>query len=205
VPKVPSGDAQRERSRRGRSGEIAMFSRAVLGAVMVLLVSGAALAQAERKDFQVFKDIAQEVITYPRFTVFDDVTGSVDHGVVTLKGKVTMPFKSNEIARRVSRVAGVRQVRNEIQVLPVSFFDDDLRYRIARAIYGNPAFWQYAAMANPPIHIVVEHGHVTLTGVVNSNVERMLARSLACSFGAFSIQNDLKTDAEMQALMEKLE
>jgi hyperosmotically inducible periplasmic protein len=184
-----------------------MFSKATLAAAMVVVVSGTALAQAqaERKDFQVFKDIAQQVVSYPRFTVFDDVTGSVDHGVVTLKGKVTMPYKADEIAGRVSRVAGVRQVRNEIRVLPVSFFDDDLRYRIARAIYGNPAFWQYAAMANPPIHIVVENGRVTLTGVVNSNVERMLARSLACSFGAFSIQNELKTDAEMQALMEKLE
>ena len=70
-------------------------------------------------------------------------------------------------------------------MLPVSQFDDELRFRIARAIYGNSSFWNYAAMANPPIHIVVNRGHVTLTGVVNSNVERMLARSLAIGFGAF--------------------
>ena len=60
-------------------------------------------------------------------------------------------------------------------------------------------------MANPPIHIVVERGHVTLTGVVNSNVERVLANSLAASSAAFSVQNELKTDAEMQAIMAKLE
>ena len=89
-------------------------------------------------------------------------------------------------------------------MLPVSFFDDELRFRIARAIYGNPTFWHYAAMANPPIHIVVENGHVTLTGVVNSNVERALARSLATGFGSFSVTNDLKTDAEMKQLMEKI-
>ena len=59
-------------------------------------------------------------------------------------------------------------------------------------------------MANPPIHIVVENGHVTLTGVVNSNVERALARSLATGFGSFSVTNDLKTDAEMKQLMEKI-
>ncbi|HEX7485129.1 MAG TPA: BON domain-containing protein [Vicinamibacterales bacterium] len=177
----------------------------VIGAATALLLSSTVWAQQERKNFQVFKDIAQEVITYPRFTVFDDVSGSVDQGVVTLKGNVTMPFKVKEIEWRVARVAGVKQVRNEIHVLPVSFFDDDLRYQIARAIYGNPAFWQYAAMANPPIHIVVENGRVTLTGVVNNNVERMLARSLASSFGAFSIQTELKTDAEMQVLLEKLE
>jgi hyperosmotically inducible protein len=69
-------------------------------------------------------------------------------------------------------------------VLPVSQFDDELRYRIARSIYNNSNFWNYAIMANPPIHIVVEHGRVTLTGVVQSNVDRMLARSLATQFGA---------------------
>jgi osmotically-inducible protein OsmY len=53
-------------------------------------------------------------------------------------------------------------------------------------------------MARPPIHIVVEHGHVTLTGVVNSNVERMLARSLASSFGALSVTSELKTEAEVK-------
>jgi hyperosmotically inducible protein len=95
-------------------------------------------------------------------------------------------------------------VRNQIEVLPVSQFDDSLRLQIARAIYGNPAFWQYAAMTNPPIHIVVEHGRVTLTGVVNNEVERALARSLASSSVAFSVGSELKTDAEMNALLEKV-
>jgi hyperosmotically inducible protein len=95
-------------------------------------------------------------------------------------------------------------VQNQIEVLPVSRFDDELRYRIARAIYGNPTFWHYASMANPPIHIVVERGHVTLSGVVNSNVERALARSLATGFGSFSVKNELKTDAEMKELLEKM-
>lgn len=59
-------------------------------------------------------------------------------------------------------------------------------------------------MANPPIHIVVNRGHVTLVGTVNSNVERMLARSLATGFGAFEVKNELKTDAEVQAELEKI-
>jgi hyperosmotically inducible protein len=98
----------------------------------------------------------------------------------------------------------VTAVRNELGVLPVSRYDEELRYRIARAIYGNSNFWHYAAMASPPIHIIVERGHVTLTGVVNSNVERMLARSLATTFGAFSVKNELRTDAEMKELAEKI-
>ena len=104
----------------------------------------------------------------------------------------------------MSNIAGVRAVQNKIEVLPVSQFDDELRYRIARAIYGNPTFWHYAAMANPPIHIVVERGQVTLSGVVNSNVERALARSLATGFGEFSVKNELKTDAEMKDILEKM-
>ena len=53
-------------------------------------------------------------------------------------------------------------------------------------------------MANPPIHIIVEHGKVTLTGVVSSNVERMLARSLATGWGELSVTNSLRTDAEVK-------
>ena len=178
--------------------------RTTLAWLLALLLSAEVLAQVERKDLQIFHDVAQAVTGYGRFTVFDDVTASVIQGVVTLNGKVTMPFKVQEIEKRVARVPGVRQVQNHLQTLPVSFFDEDLRYKIARSIYGNAAFWHYASMANPPIHIVVEHGRVTLTGVVNDNVERMLARSLASSFGAFSIESQLKTDAEMSALLEKV-
>jgi osmotically-inducible protein OsmY len=173
-------------------------------AAAVLLTANAAVASdVTRKDYQVMLDIAKAVNRYAQFTIFDDVNASVKDGVVTLTGKVTMPFKRDDIARRVSEIAGVRQVNDFMTVLPVSQFDDELRHRIAHSIYGHSNFWTYAAMANPPIHIIVEHGRVTLTGVVNSNVDRMLARSLATQFGALSVTNDLKTDAEMQALLEK--
>jgi hyperosmotically inducible protein len=113
-----------------------------------------------------------------------------------------MPYKRDDIERRVRRIPGVETVENGIEVLPVSQFDDELRFRIARAIYGHSSFWNYAAMANPPIHIIVNRGRVTLTGVVNSNVERMLARSLATGFGEFEVKNELKTDAEMREAIE---
>lgn len=182
-----------------------MLRRLALGTAMLVLLPGLLFAQTGRKDFQVFKDVSKTVLQYTRFTVFDDVAASVDQGVVTLTGKVTMPFKADDIGRLVARVSGVTKVVNNVKVLPVSFFDDELRYRIARGIYNNPGFWQYAAMANPPIHIVVEGGHVTLTGVVNNNVERMLAQSIATSSSAFSVSNQLKTDAEMKAELEKLD
>ena len=152
----------------------------------------------DRKDFQVAKDVATAVNRYSQFTIFDDISGNVRDGVVTLTGKVTMPYKRDEIEKRVAKIDGVKAVHDEISVLPVSQFDDELRSGIARSIYGNANFWTYAAMPNPPIHIVVEHGRVTLTGVVGSDVDRMLARSLATQFGAFSVTNALKTDAEMR-------
>ena len=185
-----------------------MFKKFCAAAAGVILTANVALAASiekpDRKDFQVFKDVATSVERYTQFTIFDDVSASVKDGVVTLTGKVTMPYKRDDIEKRVSKLDGVRQVRDQIEVLPVSQFDDQLRARIARSIYGNSNFWNYAIMVNPPIHIVVEHGRVTLTGVVQSNVDRMLARSLASQFGAMSVKNDLKTEAEVKAQLEKL-
>lgn len=184
-----------------------MLRKTILMALAFALSSSAAFAAdvPERKSLQVINDITKQVRQYTRYTIFDDVSVRLaDNGVAVLTGKVTMPFKKDDIGRLVSRVQGVNTVQNDISVLPVSPFDDELRHRISRAIYGNSAFWHYAAMANPPIHIVVENGRVTLAGVVQNNVERMLARSLATTFGAFSVKNDLKTDAEMKELLEKL-
>jgi hyperosmotically inducible protein len=165
----------------------------VIGSIASLLFATGAVAQ-DRSDQRLADEIAATVRMYPQFTIFDDVSGHVDGGVVVLTGKVTMPYKKHDIERRVARLDGVREMRSEISVLPVSIFDDELRRRIARAIYGNPSFWNYAAMANPPIHVIVENGRVTLTGVVNSNVERALARSLATGFGEFAVYNELRTD-----------
>ena len=156
----------------------------------------------ERKDLQVFNAIADQVNRYTQLTVFDSISASVDDGRVVLAGWVTMPFKRDDLERRVRKVEGVATIDNKIGVLPVSQFDDELRFRIARAIYGHSSFWNYAAMANPPIRVVVNGGRVTLEGVVQSNVERMLARSLASGFGEFELKNELKTDAEVREIAE---
>jgi hyperosmotically inducible periplasmic protein len=183
-----------------------MTSRAVAAAILLAAALAApawAQLQGDRKDDEIFQDVSRTVLAYPQFTIFDEVSAAVGEGVVKLEGKVTMPFKKYDIEKRVAKVDGVRRVESRISVLPVSSFDDDLRYRVARAIYGSSAFWQYASMVNPPIHIIVENGRVRLTGVVASNVERMLARSLATSFNAFSVTSELKTDQEMKALLDR--
>jgi hyperosmotically inducible periplasmic protein len=173
--------------------------------ILILVIAlGVGSAQAfagqlERKDLQVANDVIRTVNNYSRFSIFDDVSVQVNNGMVTLTGKVTMPFKATDIAKRVAEVESVKGVDNRIEALPASFFDDQLRYRIARTIYGSPDFVSYAALANPPIHIVVDRGRVTLTGVVNSEVDKRLARTLASFSGAFSVKSELRTNAEARA------
>jgi hyperosmotically inducible periplasmic protein len=173
----------------------ARFTTLVL--LWALFAAGAPAHAQDRRDVRLADTVAHEIRQYTRLTIFDDVNGRVEQGIVTLTGQVTMPYKKSDLEKRVAKIDGVRELRSELRVLPVSIVDDELRYRIARAIYGNPSFWTYASMANPPIHIIVENGRVTLTGVVNSNVERMLARSLATGFGELSVTNELRTDAEL--------
>jgi len=182
-----------------------MFKKMLFFAAAFTMSASLALAGTteDRKDLQLFKDIAKSVNRYPHFTIFDDVTARVSDGIVTLTGKVTMPYKRDDIMKRVADVAGVIEVRDDIEVLPVSRFDDQLRYQIARRIYNNPNFWNYAIGPNPSIHVIVDHGHVALTGVVNSETDRMLARSLVDQVGVMSVKNELKTAAELRDAREK--
>lgn len=168
----------------------------ILFALAVALVLPLTTAAQSDGDARLQADILRSITGYTRLTIFDDIDVHVQNGVVTLTGRVTMGFKKDDIARRVEAVGGVRPVRNEIGVLPMSAEDDELRKRLARAIYGHPAFVRYAALPHPPIHIVVEDGRVTLAGVVPSDVDRRLARSLAAGQGERSVTCALRTERE---------
>jgi hyperosmotically inducible protein len=139
--------------------------------------------------------VASKVRRYVQYGIFDDVNIGVDEGVVTLSGRVTMPYKADDLAEIASRVEGVQEVRNELGTLPVSISDDRLRGSISRQIYRNPLFSNYAIQVNPPIHIVVENGHVTLAGAVGSEVERVQAEMIArTTLGVFGVENRLRVD-----------
>jgi osmotically-inducible protein OsmY len=170
----------------------------ILAALALLLWLPVTAAAQNPPDARLHDAIARSLQSYARLTIFDEVSAHVENGVVTLSGKVTMPFKKTEIGRRLADVAGVQEIRNEITVLPVSIEDDELRRRVARAIYGNSAFYRYAAMPRPPIHIIVENGDVTLTGTVPTDVERALARSLAAGKGERSVTCALRTESELR-------
>ncbi len=159
-----------------------------------VLAASMAYAQ-DRRDVRLTEDIALALSTHPALTVFDDVGVRVQNGTVTLTGKVTAEYKKHDVGRAAVRLANGAGVRNDISVLPVSLFDDELRYRISRAIYSNAAFWAYSSMARPPVHVIVENGRVTLTGVVATETERVLARSLATGHGELSLTNELRTES----------
>ena len=180
-----------------------MFRRILIATMMLVAVSAPAFA-VDSDNLQMFRAVQKQVLQYPHFTIFDNVNVQVDGGAVKLTGKVTFDYKRDDLERRVRQVAGVQRIDNQLQVLPVSQFDDELRVGLAQAIYSNPAFRAFASMVNPPIHIIVENGHVTLDGVVLNEVDRAIARSIAAGFPSFSFTNGLKTEAEVQQELERL-
>jgi hyperosmotically inducible protein len=184
------------------SGESDMWTRILAPALLTLALAGSAAAQ--QTDLQIFRNVQRQVLSYPHFTVFDSVHVRIDEGTLTLSGKVTMPFKRSDLEQRVRKVKGIQKVDNRLDVLPASKFDDELRNGIANAIYGNSAFVNYANQVNPPIHIVVERGRVTLEGVVANRLDRQLAYSIAAMFPAFAVKNELRTEEEVREELKKL-
>jgi hyperosmotically inducible protein len=144
-------------------------------------------------DQKVAEEVAKAVNRYPYFTIYDDVGLEIENGEVTLHGRVTMPFKSEEIGTRVSKVLGVQSVDNRIETLPVNIGDQKIRAALLYRIYGDSTFREYASRVNPPIHIIVERGRVALTGAVRSEVEKRKAEHIARStFGVFAVENRLQ-------------
>src|SRR6202049_1988245 len=111
-------------------------------------------------------EVRHQLVTLPYYSVFDDLGYNVDNGVVTLYGAVRQPWLKSDAERAVKHISGVNQVINNIKVLPLSPMDNRIRAAEYRAIFGFGSLYRYAMGANPSIHIIVDNGHVTLTGVV---------------------------------------
>jgi osmotically-inducible protein OsmY len=124
--------------------------------------------------------------------VFNSLTLAVDDGTVTIGGNVRdYPDRDSAIAI-AETTPGVREIVDNIEVAPVSMYDDDLRIRLARAIYGQPNLQMYSMDPQSPIRIVVKSGNVELAGVVLSEADRQIAFMQASSVpGVFSVQNNL--------------
>ena len=139
--------------------------------------------------------VRKELVTLPYFRIFDNMSFRVDGSTVTLMGSVTRPTLKSSAERVAARVAGVEHVVNEIEVLPLSPFDDSIRLRVARAVYGQSALNRYALGANPPIRIIVKNGEVTLEGVVANTMDRNIANIAANGVsGVFKVTNHLRVE-----------
>jgi hyperosmotically inducible protein len=139
------------------------------------------------------QQVRHELLTLPFYNVFDNLTFSVDGSKVTLMGQVVRPTLKSDAENVVKRIPGVTSVTNEITVLPLSPFDNSIRLRELRAIYGQPALQRYGLGAIPSIHIIVTNGEVTLEGVVASQMDKNIANIMANGvFGVFKVTNNLR-------------
>ena len=169
---------------------------------MALLVAGATLLpiQAANKtalstEERLAQSIRKELLTMPFLTIFDNLSYRIDGDTVHLYGQVIRPTLKSDAANRVARLEGIARVDNQIEVLPLSPFDDRLRLSVARAVYGQPALNRYALGANPSIRIIVKNGNVTLEGAVNDDGARNIANIQANGvFGVFSVTNNLRIE-----------
>ena len=173
-------------------------SRLPAGLAVLIALALPRLAIAQMPDLGLAERVADVVTRHPALGIFDDVIVEATNGAVRLTGRVTTPVKRDAVAERAAKINGVLSVANEIQVLPNSPLDARLRARVAQTIYGHPSFWRYASMANPPIHIIVENGHVTLTGCVNGDGEKALAFALAQVEGAVGVKNELRGEVRRE-------
>jgi hyperosmotically inducible periplasmic protein len=140
------------------------------------------------------KRVKHELNMLSYVNAFDYMTFTVDaDNNVTLSGEVTNPVLKSDAGNVVKRIEGVEHVNNQIKVLPVSFMDDGIRRRLFRTIYGYGPLQRYALGVQKPIRIIVENGHVTLMGVVDSEMDKNLAGIRANGVpGIFSVENQLK-------------
>lgn len=164
------------------------------------------VAQAQEKDHndafvrgagnesRLMQEVRHQLVMLPYYTIFDDLAFRVNGSTVTLLGQVTNPVLKSDAENVVKRVEGVTQVTNDIQVLPLSPMDNQIRRAEFRAIYGDPTIGdRYGDQALPAIHIIVNNGHVKLEGVVANKGDKDLINVRANGVAnVFSVENNLQ-------------
>src|SRR4051812_22516096 len=191
---------------------------AMVGVVFVL-AGGQLPLRADTKSS--VEEIRKELLQLPFFGVFDFRAFSYDNGTVTLMGYAYHSGLKHDAARAATRASGVDQVIDKIEELDVSPFDDDLRWKAYYAIYRDPFLSRYAPgggllwghrhrfgagfhamgpsrfpgmepLGDYPLHIIVNHGTITLLGVVDTENDKTVAGIRARGVpGAFGVENEL--------------
>lgn len=142
--------------------------------------------------------VFKEIIKLPYYGVFDNIKFQVDGNTVYLMGKVTRPTTKSSAERLVGKIAGVDNVVNNIEILPLSRYDDSIRIRTVRILQDRGGLYRYFAGANPSVRIIVDRGNLTLEGYVATrgdfNLMNVLARGVS---GVFNVQNNLIVEKEL--------
>jgi len=142
------------------------------------------------------EQVGRELISLAYYGVFDDLSFRVDAGKVTLSGQVTQPVLKEDAERAVRRIPGVESVVDQIEVLPLSRVDDQIRRGVYYAVYGYAPLERYGLGSQPAIRIIVKNGRVTLTGSVASQMDRLLVYQRANSVpGVSAVNNQLLVEA----------
>ena len=171
--------------------------RSFLAAGALLAVPAFVYASGPRvgQNRSIEQNVTHELNMLPYYGVFDDISFRVDGDKVTLLGEVWQPVLKLQTENAIKHIEGVRQVDNQIEVLPLSNFDDQIRFSAYRAIYGYGPLNRYVLGTHPAIHIIVKNGNVTLTGVVANSMDREMAYMRANGVhGAFSVTNELRVE-----------
>jgi hyperosmotically inducible periplasmic protein len=177
----------------GFSKGIRVWAAGVLSAGLMLGSSGVSNASPART---LAAQVGRELMSLAYYGVFDDLSFRVDAGKVTLSGQVTQPVLKEDAERAVRRIPGVESVVDQIEVLPLSRVDDQIRRGVYYAVYGYAPLERYGSGSQPAIRIIVKNGRVTLTGAVASEMDRMLVYERANSVpGVFSVNNQLLVEA----------
>lgn len=170
-------------------------------AAMIAIAASAAIAapkttgETEASYQQISKQVRHELRMLNHTGVFDNLAYKVEGSTVTLYGQVTRPIIRSNAEASVKRIEGVEQVVNNIEVLPLSGFDDSIRARMLREMQRTGGLFRYTRGVQPSLRIIVRGGHVTLEGVVSNKTDKQLAYIAASRvFGVFSVTNNLRAE-----------
>src|SRR5438309_7879262 len=148
----------------------------LLSVFVITAANGRPSAGQETKANQnLVREVRHQLLLLPYYTVFDNLVFRVDGDRVTLEGQVTNPTLKHDAEGAVKSIEGISGVTNNIEVLPPSPMDDQLRRALYRAIYGDPQLSKYGWSSMPSIHIIVKSGHVNLEGVVDNDTDKNIA------------------------------
>src|SRR5579864_4701203 len=176
------------------------MSKTMCGFLLWILATAGISAQAQgdrrtsrKGEDRIVREVRHELVMLPYYSVFDDLAYKVDGDTVTLFGAVTRPTLKSDAENVVKKIEGVERVVNNIEVLPLSPNDDQIRRAVYRAIYSQPGLDMYSLRAVPTIHIIVKNGNVILTGAVSNQGDKDRVGIAANGVpGVFSVKNEIQ-------------